>query len=76
MTTQTITKQEIHAKIDALSDEAIEKLATYVDALSYEADDGFYNPANLKRLDRSIEQLKQGKVVVKTIGELERMADE
>ena len=76
MTTQAITKQEIHAGIDALSDETIEKLALYEDALDYEDDDGFYIPANLRRLDHSIEQLKQGKVVVKTIEELERMADE
>ncbi|MCL2009747.1 MAG: hypothetical protein FWG71_04280, partial [Synergistaceae bacterium] len=39
-------------------------------------DDGFYNPANLRRLDHSIEQLNQGRVVVKTIEELERMVDE
>ena len=39
-------------------------------------DDGFYNLTNLRRLDHSIEQLRQGKVVEKTMEELERMADE
>ena len=36
MTTQTIARHDIHTKIDALSDEAIEKLAPYVDFLSNE----------------------------------------
>ena len=36
MTTQTITKNDIHAEIDALPDAAIEKLAHYVAALSCE----------------------------------------
>ena len=39
-------------------------------------DDGFYDEANIRWIKGSIEQLKQGKVVVKTIEELERMADE
>ena len=39
-------------------------------------DDGFYDEANILWIKGSIEQLKQGKVVVKTIEELERMADE
>ena len=36
MTTQTITKHDIHAQIDALPDTAIEKLAHYIAFLSYE----------------------------------------
>ena len=36
MATQTITRHDIHAEIDALSDAAIEKLAPYVAFLSYE----------------------------------------
>ena len=36
MTTQTITRNDIHAQIDALPDAAIEKLAPYVAFLSYE----------------------------------------
>ena len=76
MTTQTITRHDIHAKIDILSDAAIEKLAPYVEFLSCEDDDGFYDEANVRWLKDSIEQLKQGKIVVKTIEELEKMADE
>jgi DNA-damage-inducible protein J len=37
---------------------------------------GFYNPANMKRLEHSIKQMEQGSVVVKTMDELESMADE
>jgi DNA-damage-inducible protein J len=38
--------------------------------------DPFYNPANIARLQESIQQAKEGRIVVKTIEELERMADE
>jgi DNA-damage-inducible protein J len=38
--------------------------------------DSFYNPANMKWLEQSIEQGKQGRYIVKTMEELERMADE
>ena len=37
--------------------------------------DPFYSASNLKSIDESIEQIKQGKVVVKTMEELERMAN-
>ena len=39
-------------------------------------DDGFYDEANIRRLERSLEHAKQGKVIIKTMEELERMADE
>lgn len=35
--------------------------------------DPFYNNGNLEAIKKSIEQVKQGKVVVKTINELEDM---
>ena len=38
--------------------------------------DPFYSVNNLKVIDESIEQLKQGKVIVKTMEELEAMANE
>lgn len=38
--------------------------------------DPFYNPANIRRLEHSIEQMKQGEVVTKSMDELERMADD
>ncbi|MDR3161329.1 MAG: type II toxin-antitoxin system RelB/DinJ family antitoxin [Spirochaetaceae bacterium] len=38
--------------------------------------DSFYNPVNMKWLEQSIEQGKQGRYIVKTMEELERMADE
>lgn len=37
--------------------------------------DPFYNPANLKRLKDSIQQMEQGNIVGKTGAELEQMAD-
>jgi DNA-damage-inducible protein J len=38
--------------------------------------DDFYSDHNLQRLKKSIQQLKQGKNVTKTMEELENMADE
>jgi len=36
----------------------------------------FYSKSNLEALDKSIQQLKEGKVVVKTMEELEAMENE
>ena len=38
--------------------------------------DPFYSPSNMKSIEESIEQIKQGKVVEKTMEELEAMEDE
>ena len=38
--------------------------------------DHFYSEENMEFLKKSIQQLKEGKVVVKTIEELERMTNE
>ena len=38
--------------------------------------DPFYSENNMKALSKSIEELEQGKVVVKSMEELEAMADE
>lgn len=38
--------------------------------------DPFYSSENMKAIDESIKQAKQGKVVIKTMEELEAMADE
>jgi DNA-damage-inducible protein J len=38
--------------------------------------DPFYSDSNLKAIDSSIEQIKQGKVIVKTAAELEAMENE
>ena len=40
------------------------------------AEDPFYSDSNMRHLQRSKEQIRQGKVVVKTMEELEAMADE
>lgn len=37
--------------------------------------DPFYSESNLKALAESVEQMKRGQVVVKSLDELERMAD-
>ena len=77
MTTQTAERQELQRVIDTLPDDRVPAALDLIMGLRRpNDDDGFYNPANLRRLDHSIEQLKQGKVVVKTVEELERMADE
>ncbi len=44
------------------------------DEITDDSDDGFYSPENMKALERSLNQLKEGKVVVKTMEELEAMA--
>ena len=38
--------------------------------------DPFYSESNMKAIEESIQQLKENKVVVKTMEELEAMADE
>jgi DNA-damage-inducible protein J len=38
--------------------------------------DGFYSDYNLQSIKKSIQQLEQGKIVTKTMEELETMADE
>ncbi|MFB5678204.1 hypothetical protein ACE3NQ_16385 [Paenibacillus terreus] len=38
--------------------------------------DPFYNPANMKRLKESIQQMEQGKMVRKSMSELEPEANE
>ena len=38
--------------------------------------DPFYSASNLRAIEESIEQLQQGKVIVKTMDELEDMAHE
>ncbi len=38
--------------------------------------DPFYSESNMKAIDESIKQLKEGKVVVKTMKELEAMENE
>ena len=37
--------------------------------------DPFYSESNMKALQESVQQAKEGKVIVKTMEELERMAD-
>ena len=41
-----------------------------------EYEDPFYNEANIKWINESIEQSKQGKFIVKSIEELEKMENE
>ena len=79
MPAQTVERRELQREIDALPDNSVAAMLDFIRSLrpnAEDSDDGFHNPANLRRLDHSIAQLKQGKVVVKTIEELERMADE
>ena len=41
-----------------------------------EAPDPFYSESNMRNIEESLRQIKEGKVVVKTIEELEEMEDE
>jgi len=38
--------------------------------------DPFYSETNMRQIEKSMEQIRQGKVVVKTMEELEAMANE
>jgi len=79
MQTQIAERRELLQAIDALPDDSVIAMLNFLKSLQSNTindDDGFYNPVNLRRLDHSIEQLRQGKVVVKTIDELERTSDE
>ena len=81
ITSPTLAKISKGANINTESIERICKalkvqpanIMEYVDD-DLKDDDGFYNPANVQWIKESIEQLKQGKVVIKTIEELEEMA--
>ena len=80
MQAQTAERQELHKTIDALPDESVTAMLGFIRSLQLHVaptaadDDGFYDETNVRWIKGSIEQLKQGKVVVKTIEELERMA--
>ena len=89
MTTLTAERQELYKMIDTLPDDSVIAMRDLIrslrsgikaqevtDEAAQDNDDGFYDEANVRWLKGSIEQLKQGKVVVKTIEELESMADE
>ena len=82
MQTRAAERQELHQTIDALPDDSVTAMLGFIRSLqphvapSAADDDGFYDEANVRWIKGSIEQLKQGKVVVKTIEELERMANE
>ena len=76
MLTQTAERQELRRVIDTLPDDRVVAILDLIRGLPPDDDDGFYDPANIRWLERSLEQAKQGKVIVKTMEELERMADE
>ena len=60
--------------------EAAKKQATFKVAEAYEGDtsvdlsDPFYSEANMRWLEESDRQLREGRVIVKTMEELEAMA--
>jgi hypothetical protein len=78
MTTLTAERRELQREIDTLPDDGVMAMLGFLKSLrrSPDNDDGFYDPANIRRLEHSLEQAKQGKIVVKTIEELECMANE
>ena len=85
MMTQTVERRELYKVIDALPDDSVVAMLDFIRSLRLsiktqevtdeavqDNDDGFYDEANVRWLKGSIEQLKQGKIVVKTIEELEK----
>ena len=75
MTSQAAERQELQREIDALPDDSVLAMLNFLRSLRLN-DDGFYDPANTRWLENSLEQAKKGKIIVKTMEELERMADE
>ncbi|MCL2767442.1 MAG: DUF2281 domain-containing protein [Synergistaceae bacterium] len=79
MQTQTVERRELYQMIEELPDNRIETALDFVRGLlrdtQAEQDNNFYNPTNIEWIKGSIEELRQGKVVVKTMEELEKMAD-
>ena len=61
--------------VEQLVAEYVKKIDNAVSAAAA-CDDGFYDEANIRWLERSLEHAKQGRVIIKTMEELERMADE
>jgi hypothetical protein len=80
MTTATAERQSLIEIIGGLPDSDIGKLASYAAFLQSEHttgdSDDFFSEANMSRLRHSMQQMKEGRFVVKTMDELERMADE
>ena len=75
MTTATAERKELYRVIDELPDDRLVAALSLLRGLE-DNDDGFYDPANIRRLEHSLEQARQGKTVTKTLEELERMANE
>jgi hypothetical protein len=80
MTTAIAERESLIKIIENLPDAGIGKLASYAAFLQSEYatgyDDDFFSEPNMTRLQHSIQQMEQGHFVVKTMDELERMADE
>jgi hypothetical protein len=80
MTTVMAERESLIEIIRSLPDSAIEKLVSYAAFLQSEYttkdDDVFFSEVNMSRLRHSIQQMEKGHFVIKTMGELERMADD
>ncbi len=75
------TRERMHSLIDLLSPEDIEIISPVLERLASEEQaeeetDPFYSESNMKYINESIRQIEQGKVIEKTMEELERMANE
>lgn len=77
------TKKEMEKVCDELGMTVTTALNIFIKKLTREkripfdvSIDPFYSKSNMKAIDESIKQLKEGKVVVKTMEELEAMENE
>ena len=74
-----ITFAQVEAQLDFFSDEQLRRIASKARGLLRHAkkrqEDPFYSESNMRALRESGEQFRTGRVVVKTMAELEAMAN-
>ncbi len=73
-----VTFAQVEAQLPFFSEQQLRSIAITVKQLlsnSSVDSDPFYSESNLKAIDRSLKELEEGKVIVKTMQELEVMAD-
>lgn len=73
---QSVTFSQVESQLPFFSDEQLESIAEKIkNLLARTKKDPFYSASNMKALSESDEQIKSGRIVVKTMQELEAMAN-
>ena len=64
---------QFETQLASFSDSELKHIAQRIKQLLSHPKDPFYSERNMKAIDKSLEELKNGKVVVKTFEELEAL---